>query len=160
MEAVQSWCFTVCVGIVFCGIIMMLVPSERYRPIIQMILGLFILLCLLSWSQLSGIHIDLDTDAAEEKRQETAEETDEYFLNRVKEQSEETVNETVSNYLAQYGINRDEYQIYIGTEEPDENGECEWTVTLTLPQRLSAKHDEIAKALTYELGMTVRITYQ
>ena len=156
MEAVQSWCFTVCIGIVFCGIVMMLVPSERYRPIIQMILGLFILLCLLSWSQISGIRIDLDTSAAEEKR----EETDEYFLNRVKEQSEESVNETVSKYLAQFGINRDEYQIYIETEEPDENGKCEWTVTLTLPQRLSAKHQEIAKALTYELGLTVRITYQ
>ena len=55
MQAMQSWCYTVFAGVLFSGIIMMLTPSERFRPLMQMILGLFLLVCLVSWGSSVGL---------------------------------------------------------------------------------------------------------
>lgn len=158
MESIQSWCFTVCGGIVFCGIVMMLIPAPQYQKIMQMVLGLFLLLCILSLGRISSASFSIGTEEAESRREEAAKRTTDYFLNRVTEQSEASIRKTVSDYLRQYGINPDDCKIYIETEENGE-GENEMVVELQLPEVLRAYQTVIYEALSYELGITVRIAY-
>lgn len=159
MESIAVWCYTVCAGIVFCGIVMILAPSQRYQKIMQMVLGLFILVCIFSWGHISFGSIHIDTQEAEQARNETARKTTNYFLGRVRDQSEERIRKTVREYIRQYGINPDICKIYIETEETIE-GESEMFVELRLPEVLREYQQVIHEALTYELGLDVRIEYQ
>lgn len=157
MQAIQSWCYTLSAGVIFCGIVSVLVPSERYRPIMKMVLGLFMLVSILSIGRLGGASLRVDTDMAEETRRQVSENTADHFLSRVMTITEEKAEATAGDYLSVYGIKRGHFQIYMMTEET-ENGEEPYLV-LTLPQEAMPYQQEIHRALSYELGMDVRIQY-
>lgn len=157
LQALQSWCYTVCAGTLFCGIVMLLSPSERFRPMLQMILGLFLLICLISWGKADGLHISWDSTAAEQKREESAAQTTDYFLARVLELSEGAITEKCEDYLLEYGIKPDEFQIYIIADR--ENDTDELSVELHLPQRVKEYSHIISKALSYEFGLDVRVQF-
>lgn len=160
MAEAQSWCLTVCIGTIFCGIMMLLVPSAKFRPVFQMILGLFLLVCLLSWVGISPINIDPGTNAAEDARKEAAGEINGYFENRANEEASVSIQKTAGEYLSGYGINEDEYSIYIGTEETGASSGTVYFIRLTLPDRLKPDQARIENELSQKLGMTVRTVYQ
>ena len=39
MQAIQNWCYTIFAGVLFSGIVLLLTPSERFRPLMQLLLG-------------------------------------------------------------------------------------------------------------------------
>lgn len=41
MQAIQNWCYTIFAGVLFSGIVLLLTPSERFRPLMQLLLGAF-----------------------------------------------------------------------------------------------------------------------
>lgn len=157
MHAVQSWCYTLSAGVIFCGIISMLVPSERYRPIMKTVLGLFMLVSILSFGKIGKISFQVDTDAAEQRREQVSGHETDHFLLRVLTLTQERAEKAAAEYLEGYGIKRDHFQIYMRTEDT-ENGEAPY-LELTLPQEAMPYQFEIHRALAYEMGMDVRISY-
>ena len=49
MQAIQNWCYTIFAGVLFSGIVLLLTPSERFRPLMQLLLGAFLLVCIFTW---------------------------------------------------------------------------------------------------------------
>lgn len=41
MHGMQNWCYTLFSGVLFSGMVLMLTPDERYRPLMRVILGAF-----------------------------------------------------------------------------------------------------------------------
>lgn len=157
MQAVQSWCYTLSAGVIFCGVMAMLVPSERYKPIMKTVLGLFMLVTILSIGKLEKVSFRADSDFAEQKREQVSRQAEDHFLMRVLTVTEERAQKAAAQYLKGYGIKQDRFQIYMRTEEA-ENGE-EPYLELNLPQEAMPYQTEIHRALTYEMGMDVRISY-
>ena len=156
MSGLQSWCYTVFAGVLFSGIILLLTPGERFRPLMQLLLGAFLLVCLLTWGGQISIDWKIDTEEAEQRRQEIADRAEDYFAARVEALSQEELEKTAGEYLSDYGIKQGEFQIYIKTEEiPD--GSKETFLLLRLPQRLSQHTTVISRALSYQFGVNVRI---
>lgn len=156
MQAIQSWCYTVFAGVLFSGIVLMLTPGERYRPLMQLLLGAFLLVCIFSWGGRIELKLDMDTDVAEQNRLQSSQRTEEYFIDRVMALSEEEMEQTAEEYLSGYGIKPGEYQIYMETEEnPD--GTKGFYFLLRLPARILEDSLTISRALGYQLGADVRI---
>ena len=156
MSGLQGWCYTVFAGVLFSGIILLLTPGQRFRPLMQLLLGAFLLICFFSWSHGAHIEFDIDTDEAEQNRQQVAERTQNYFMDRVKELSQQERETAAEEYLDEYGIKPGEFQIYMETEEnPD--GTKEAYLLLRLPERAAEYTLVISRALGYQLGIDVRI---
>lgn len=65
MEWLKEWIMTICGGAVFCAVINLLVPDERYEKIIKMCTAAFILLLIAA--PLTNINSCTDTYIANEK---------------------------------------------------------------------------------------------
>ncbi len=156
MDGVKSWCFTVAAGVIFCGIVMILSPSERYRKPMQMVLALFLLTCIFSLSQISPVDFSPHTGEAEARREASSQKVTRYFLDRVTEKSETSIREAVEDYCREIGINPGPIEIYIETEE-DRDGAYVPSVRIVLPEEYEPYREAFYKALSYKLGIDVRI---
>lgn len=156
MQSIQSWCYTLFAGVLFSGIVLMLTPDERYRPLMRVILGSFLLVCMVTWVGQINVKIDFSAGDAERQREQTAQRAEEYFTGRAMALSQMETEKTAAEYLADYGIKPGEFQIYIKTEEhPD--GTKGLYLLLYLPQRAAEHSLVISRALGYRLGADVRI---
>lgn len=156
MHGIQSWCYTLFSGVLFSCIVLMLTPDKRYRPLMRVILGGFLLICMVSWIDRADLNISFNSDQAETQRLETAERTEKYFSERAIELSQKEIEKAASRYLSDYGIKRGEFKIYIKTEEnPDETQTV--YLLLRLPPRAAEHYLTISRALEYRLGADVRI---
>lgn len=156
MQAIQSWCYTIFAGVLFSGIVLLLTPSERFRPLMQLLLGAFLLVCIFTWGGRVNIPLEMNTEEAEQRRQEIAGRTEDYFIERVKYLSQEELEKTAGEYLSDYGIKPGEYQIYMETEENPDGTEGIYLL-LRLPVRVMDQSLTISRALGYQLGADVRI---
>ena len=71
MQGIQSWCYTLFAGVLFSGIVLMLTPDERYRPLMRVILGGFLLVCMVTWVGQINVKIDFSAGDAERQREQT-----------------------------------------------------------------------------------------
>ena len=160
MQGIQSWCYTLFAGVLFSGIVLMLTPDERYRPLMRVILGGFLLVCMVTWVGQINVKIDFSAGDAERQREQTAQRAEEYFTGRAmalsQMETEKTVAEYLADYLADYGIKPGEYQIYMETEEHSDSAEGVYLL-LRLPARVMDQSLTISRALGYQLGVDVRI---
>lgn len=156
MSGLQSWCYTIFAGVLFSGIILLLTPSERFRPLMQLLLGAFLLVCIFTWGGNVNIPLEMNTEEAEQRRQEIAGRTEDYFIERVKYLSQEELEKTAGEYLSDYGIKQGEFQIYIKTEENPDGTQGVYLL-LRLPARMMDQSLTISRALGYQLGADVRI---
>lgn len=156
MQGIQSWCYTLFAGVLFSGIVLMLTPDERYRPLMRVILGGFLLVCMVTWVGQINVKIDFSAGDAERQREQTAQRAEEYFTGRAMALSQRETEKTAAEYLADYGIKPGEFQIYIKTEEHP-NGTKVLYLLLYLPQRAAEHSLVISRALGYRLGADVRI---
>ena len=136
MQAIQNWCYTIFAGVLFSGIVLLLTPSERFRPLMQLLLGAFLLVCIFTWCGRANIQLEMNMEEAERYRQEIAGRTE--------------------DYLSDYGIKPGEYQIYMETEEHSDSAEGVYLL-LRLPARVMDQSLTISRALGYQLGVDVRI---
>lgn len=157
MTEVKSWLATVCCGALICGLVSVLCPTGQNRRVLNIVLGMFMLCCFLLPAGMDLGGLSADTREAEESRRQAADELNDYFFQRTAEKSQQEIEEIIYSRLAQYGIKRGEAEIYIDTDE--QNGQRSVVVTVRLPQRLRAHHDEIAQVLEYELGCDTRLEY-
>ena len=148
MHGMQNWCYTLFSGVLFSGIVLMLTPDERYRPLMRVI--------LVSWIDRVDLNISFNPDLAEMRRLETAERTEKYFSERAIELSEKEIEKAASQYLSDYGIKRGEFEIYIKTAENPDGTQTAYLL-LRLPQRAAEHYLTISRALEYRLGADVRI---
>lgn len=111
MQAIQNWCYTIFAGVLFSGIVLLLTPSERFRPLMQLLLGAFLLVCIFTWCGRANIQLEMNMEEAERYRQEIAGRTEDYFIERIKYLSQEELEKTAEEYLSDYGIKPGEYQI-------------------------------------------------
>lgn len=156
MHGMQNWCYTLFSGVLFSGIVLMLTPDERYRPLMRVILGGFLLICMVSWIDRVDLNISFNSDLAEMQRLETAGRTEKYFSERAIELSEKEIEKAASQYLSDYGIKRGEFEIYIKTAENPDGTQTAYLL-LRLPQRVAEHYLTISRALEYRLGADVRI---
>ena len=84
MQAIQNWCYTIFAGVLFSGIVLLLTPSERFRPLMQLLLGAFLLVCIFTWCGRANIQLEMNMEEAERYRQEIAGRTEDYFIERIK----------------------------------------------------------------------------
>lgn len=70
MQAIQNWCYTIFAGVLFSGIVLLLTPSERFRPLMQLLLGAFLLVCIFTWCGRANIQLEMNMEEAERYRQE------------------------------------------------------------------------------------------
>ena len=148
MQAIQNWCYTIFAGVLFSGIVLLLTPSERFRPLMQLLLGAFLLVCIFTWCGRANIQLEMNMEEAERYRQEIA--------GRIKYLSQEELEKTAEVYLSDYGIKPGEYQIYMETEENSDSAEGVYLL-LRLPARVMDQSLTISRALGYQLGVDVRI---
>ena len=59
MQAIQNWCYTIFAGVLFSGIVLLLTPSERFRPLMQLLLGAFLLVCIFTWCGRANIQLEM-----------------------------------------------------------------------------------------------------
>lgn len=156
MQGLQSWCYSLFLGVIFSGIVLLLTPEERFRPMMQLILGAFLLVCMLTWGKSVKIPIKIDTDDAERQRLQTAQQTKDYFTQRIQALSQELLDKTAGEYLSEYGIKQGEFQIYMQTEENADGTERIYLL-LRLPRHAAENTAVISRALSYQLGADVRI---
>ena len=83
MQAIQNWCYTIFAGVLFSGIVLLLTPSERFRPLMQLLLGAFLLVCIFTWCGRANIKLEMNMEEAERYRQEIAGRTEDYFIERI-----------------------------------------------------------------------------
>lgn len=159
MSELSQWVLTICCGVLICGIASVLTPSKSMEKVMNLVLGLFLLSCLLLPTGLDLFQFHLDLDSPEEQRQRVAEETSDYFLRSALELGEEEAAAIIYGQAAKYGIKEDEIVIYMDTEEASPTGEKKVVVEVHLPQRAKESHTVLHKALEYELGVTVRLEY-
>ena len=99
MHGMQNWCYTLFSGVLFSGIVLMLTPDERYRPLMRVILGGFLLICMVSWIDRVDLNISFNSDLAEMRRLETAERTEKYFSERAIELSEKEIEKATEKMI-------------------------------------------------------------
>jgi len=157
VQSLSGWIMTICTGALICGVMSALIPHGTYAKMMDTVLGVFMLCCFLIPAGMNFSLPSPDISAAEEKRLESASSTGDYFLFRAQEKTREAAHRIILARLSEYGINEDETEIYIGTEET--SSAAELFAEVKLPQRVSDKHDEIKRILEYELGMKTRLEY-
>lgn len=97
MQAIQNWCYTIFAGVLFSGIVLLLTPSERFRPLMQLLLGAFLLVCIFTWCGRANIQLEMNMEEAERYRREIAGRTEDYFIERIKYLSQEELEKTARN---------------------------------------------------------------
>ena len=150
MTEVNRWVFTICCGAVLCGAVSVLLPSRGTERLMRLVLGLFMLCCLLP----AGMRLELpalDPPEAAASMEQAAGEVTEFFLQDTLERSR-AVEE-----LRESGINGQDIQIYIEAKEPKDDGRPELTAELILPRELAGRGEELRQLLEKELGIAVRL---
>lgn len=165
MDELHRWVFTVCCGALLCGVVSVLVPGRGMEKLMRMVLGLFLLCCLLlpvgRGLRLPG----LDLAEAQGEAERAAGETAEYFLRDSLEKGEGALRRAAAKELREYGIKEEDIQIYIetdreqGTDGPGDEGSPGFTARLRLPQRLRELEGEFRDRLEEVLGVAVRLEY-
>lgn len=161
MDEVSRWVFTICCGAALCGVVSVLLPGKGMERLMRMVLGLFLLCCILP----PGLEMDLslpDPPEAAAGQQAAAEEVTGYFLQSAARQGEEELRRLAEKELREAGINGDDIQIYIEADTGSGLGDerpLELTVRLLLPPGLEGRADGLRERLEEELGVTVRLEY-
>ena len=158
MSEASRWVLTICCALVICGVISALLPNDTTEKPMGLILGLFLLCCFLLPTGLSFSGFRLDVQSPSSAMEEAQKETTDHFIQGALEDSRQSIEQEIYDYLDEYGIKQNECQIYIDTEE-GQSGELELIINIRLPERVREYHDVIHKALEYKLGTTVRLEY-
>ena len=156
MTEVNRWVFTICCGAVLCGAVSVLLPSRGTERLMRLVLGLFMLCCLLP----AGMRLelpDLDPPEAAASMEQAAGEVTEFFLQDTLERSREELRQRAVEELRESGINGQDIQIYIAAKEPKDDGRPELTAELILPRELAGRGEELRQLLEKELGIAVRL---
>ena len=156
MTEVNRWVFTICCGAVLCGAVSVLLPSRGTERLMRMVLGLFMLCCLLP----AGMRLELpalDPPEAAASMEQAAGEVTEFFLQDTLERSREELRQRAVEELRESGINGQDIQIYIEAKEPKDDGRPELTAELILPRELADRGEELRQLLEKELGIAVRL---
>ena len=159
MTEVNRWVFTICCGAVLCGAVSVLLPSRGTERLMRLVLGLFMLCCLLP----AGMRLelpDLDPPEAAASMEQAAGEVTEFFLQDTLERSREELRQRAVEELRESGINGQDIQIYIEADGPREGSGLAFTVELVLPRQLQERQQQLLPRLEQALGIAVRLGYR
>lgn len=159
MSQLSQWVLTICCGVLICGMVSVLIPSKSMEKGMNLVLGLFLLSCLLLPTGLDVSQFHLERSSPEELRERVAEQTSDYLFRSVLDLGEEEAAAIIYGQAARYGIKPEEIVIYMDTEEAPQTGEKILVAEVHLPRRAKEFHSVLHKALEYELGVTVRLEY-
>lgn len=160
MAEVDRWVFTICCGAVLCGAVSVLLPGRGMERLMRMVLGLFMLCCLLLPIGTRFSLPELTPEAAVSVVDDTAGEVTDFFLQDTLERSREQLRRQAAEELREYGINEEDIQIYIeakGTDDPKDTAGI--TAELTLPGALREHREELQPLLEKRLDIAVRLRF-
>lgn len=153
MDAVQGWVFTLCTGMLICGVTAALLPGESFKKPIQLLLGLFLLCCILTPVQQGSWTIPtVDLEAAESRRQQVAQNTDNQLREQLTQDSATMLEPTIYAVLAEQGIAHEDCQWRLAEEQ---NGQL--YLWLSLPWEATQKAETTAACLKEALGLPVTV---
>lgn len=161
MPEITRWVFTVCCGAMLCGIVSILTPGKGSERLMGMVLGMFMLCCFLLPA---GLKLELaavipELDDASSAMESAAEEITRYFLQDTADRAQEELRRSLEQELRGYGINEEDFSIYIEADDPGEDG-LGLTAEVTLPEALRERREELEEHLREKLGIAVRIRYR
>lgn len=163
MSEITRWVFTICCGTMLCGIVSVLSPGKGSERLMGMVLGLFMLCCFFLPA---GLELDLDRELsgwelsdASSAMGSAADEVTRYFLEDTVDRAREELEGTAEQELMEYGINGEEFQIYIEADDLVETG-LELTAVVTLPLKFRDREEELQRRLKERLGIAVRLQYR
>lgn len=163
MTEVDRWVFTVCCGAVLCGAVSVLVPSRGMERLMRMVLGLFMLCCLLLPAG-TGLSLpEIEPEEAASALEDTAGAVTGFFLQDTLERSRTQLRRAAAEELGEYGIKEEDIQIYIETKGPEDpegkDGGPALTAVLTLPGALRGERERLLPRLEERLDVAVRLRF-
>jgi len=153
MPELSGWIFTICAGIVVCGIVTPLIPSEKFAQAMKPLLGLFVLTCLLSPIRMNFDLPKIDIEEAEQARVLAAEEFNNQITNVVDKSSEEIVEKAVRELINAEGLVCSYLNINISAEDD------KTIAVITLPTEFSQYSQRWSQILSYQLSITVKFEF-
>lgn len=165
MDEVHRWVFTVCCGALLCGIVSVLLPNKGMEKLMRMVLGLFLLCCLLLPVGKPLPFPDLELEGAQAEAERAAGEVAGFFLRDSVEKGEAALRQAAAKELREYGIKEEDIQIYIEADGGEQAGSLgkespsEITARVRLPQRLRELEEEFRERLKDALGVDVQLEY-
>ena len=165
MDELHRWVFTVCCGALLCGVVSVLVPGKGMEKLMRMVLGLFLLCCLLLPVGQEPRFPDLDLGAAQAQADRAAGEVAGRFFRDSVEKGEAALRQEAAKELREYGIKEEDIQIYIETDEeqgadgPGDESPPRIAARVRLPEKLRGLEGEFREGLEERLGVAVRLEY-
>ena len=126
----------------------------------RMVLGLFLLCCLLLPVGKPLHFPDLELEGAQAEAERAAGEVTGFFLRDSVEKGETVLRQAAAKELREYGINEKDIQIYIEADGPREGSGLAFTVELVLPRQLQERQQQLLPRLEQALGIAVRLGYR
>ncbi|MCI8652565.1 MAG: hypothetical protein HFF11_02555 [Angelakisella sp.] len=165
MDEVHRWVFTICCGTLLCGVVSVLLPSRGMEKLMQMVLGLFMLCCILLPAEQRLRLPPLELDEAGAAAERAAEEVTGYFLRSTVAKGEEALRKEAAKELGESGIKEGDIQIYIEADEEEgaggsgEGASPGFTARVRLPKEMENRDGELRERLEKRLGIAVRLDY-
>ncbi|MDR2909312.1 MAG: stage III sporulation protein AF [Oscillospiraceae bacterium] len=159
MDAVKQWAFALCATMIACGLAQMIMPRSNMEKTFRMVISIFFLCAVLSPIVLVSppLRVDMPQDGYSQS-QERARAVEEVAGRQTIEMASRSLEQIVSDNLAQRGINVHSITINITVGESDtprlENA------GLVLDIAHEEEGGAISKELESELGCPVNISYR
>lgn len=151
MESLSSWIFTICVATFVCGVVWVIIPSQTYQKPMQLLLGLFMLYCILTPFTTEFTLPTIDIQAVEDRRIEISDNVTAAVEQEQFYKIENEVDDIIINVISSYNI--DNSQVYWELLWQDEYVEC----YIVLPDDYEQDVDGIYSQLAGELDIPIII---
>ncbi len=151
MSGIREWAYLICVGVVFCGAMVMLLPQRQLASAAKGAVGLFLAFCILSPFLTGRFSFSLP---GEDFREEISQSSLEIAAARdqmVLSQFRQNLRQTLAENLSPYGIKESDILITITNESLSQ---LDFSIIIRLGEESEPNAGQISSAIKQMTGKT------
>lgn len=156
MSGLLSATVTVCAGALICSLLSAFVPEGTTKKTVALVIGAFMVCCLISpvTSAIKSINFDTDTTLAEGDKISTS---DEAYANLVIKQAEQNLEQSLTDLLAQNNIKISDCKIVLAKSQSDSI--IIGDISIYISKEYKSQNDKIGSLVFKSFGAYPRITF-
>lgn len=156
MSGLLSATVTVCAGALICSLLSAFVPEGTTKKTVALVIGAFMVCCLISpvTSAIKSIDFDTDITLAEEDKISTS---DEAYANLVIKQAEQNLEQSLTDLLAQNNIKISDCKIVLAKSQSDSI--IIGDISIYISKEYKSQNDKIGSLVFKSFGAYPRITF-
>lgn len=156
MSGLLSATVTVCAGALICSLLSAFVPEGTTKKTVALVIGAFMVCCLISpvTSAIKSIDFDTDITLAEGDKISTS---DEAYANLVIKQAEQNLEQSLTDLLAQNNIKISDCKIVLAKSQSDSI--IIGDISIYISKEYKSQNDKIGSLVFKSFGAYPRITF-